>query len=106
MSNFEIKKQASAGTLESSDIHIIIDKNDNNGIEIELQSAVEKQYGKRIRQVIKNTLTEMGIMDAKIAATDKGALDCTIIARTMAAVHRSSEITTNYNWEEMDSWNV
>lgn len=106
MSNFEIKKQASAGTLESSDIHIIIDKNDNNGIEIELQSAVEKQYGRRIRQLIKDTLTEMGIVNAKIDATDKGALDCTIVARTVAAVHRSSEITTNYDWEEMDSWNV
>ena len=106
MSNFEIKKQAAAGTLESSDMQIIIDKNDNNGIEIELQSSVEKQYGRRIRQLIKDTLSEMGIDHVKCVVTDKGALDCTIVARTVAAVHRASEISSNYDWEEMDTWNV
>lgn len=106
MSNYEIKKQAAAGTLESSDMQIIIDKNDNKGIEIDLQSSVEKQYGRKIRQLIEKTLVDMGINHAKCVVVDKGALDCTIVARTVAAVHRSSEITTNYNWEEIDTWNV
>ncbi len=103
---FEIKKQAVAGTLESSDIQIIIDNNANKGIEIDLKSSVEKQYGRKIRQLIKETIVEMGIMDAKCVVVDKGALDCTIKARTIAAVHRSSEITSNYDWEEIDTWNV
>lgn len=106
MKSYEIKKQAVAGTLESSDLQILITANAGNGIEIDLQSSVEKQYGKRIRSVIHNTLENMGIKDAKLVVVDKGALDCTIIARTVAAVHRASEITSNYDWEEMDTWNV
>ncbi len=106
MKSYEIKKQAVAGTLESSDLQILITANAGNGIEIDLQSSVEKQYGRRIRSVIHNTLENMGIKDAKLVVVDKGALDCTIIARTVAAVHRASEITSNYDWEEIDTWNV
>lgn len=106
MKKYEIKKQAVAGTLESSDLQIIIDNNDNKGIEINLKSSVEKQYGKRIRQVIEQTLAKMGVTDAKLTVVDKGALDCTISARTIAAVHRASGITSNYDWEEIDLWNV
>lgn len=103
---YEIKKQAIAGTLESSDVQIIIEANDGKGIEIELTSAVEKQYGRQIRQKIMDTLKAMDITDAKLNVTDKGALDCTIVARTMAAVHRACEINGNYNWEEIEQWNV
>ncbi len=106
MKSYEIKKQAIAGTLESSDIQIVITKNDGKGIEIDLQSSVEKQYGKRIRTVIHDTLVNIGIKDAKLVAVDKGALDCTIAARVIAAVHRAAEITSNYDWEEIDTWSV
>ncbi len=106
MKSYEIKKQAVAGTLESSDIQILISKNDGNGIEIDLQSSVEKQYGKRIRTVIQETLSNLGVKDAKLDVVDKGALDCTIAARVIAAVHRAAEISSNYDWEEIDTWNV
>lgn len=106
LNTYEIKKQAVAGTLESSDLQIIIAENGNNGIEIDLKSNVEKQYGRRIRQVIEETLHKMGITDAKLIVVDKGALDCTIVARTVGAVHRACDITTNYDWEAIDSWNV
>jgi len=106
MKKYEIKKQAVAGTLESSDVQIIIAKNDNKGIDIDLKSSVEKQYGRRIRQVIEQTLNNMGVNDVKLIVVDKGALDCTIVARTVGAVHRACEITSNYEWEEMDTWNV
>lgn len=105
MASFEIKQQAIAGTLESSDVQVAISPS-NNGIEIDLQSNVVKQYGKQIRKVITNTLETMGVTDAKLTVVDKGALDCTIIARTVAAVHRANGISENYNWEEMDSWNA
>lgn len=42
---------------------------------------------------------------AKVEAVDKGALDCTIQARTIAAVHRAAGID-QYDWKEIDSWNV
>lgn len=106
MNEYKIKKQASAGTLESSDIQIIIDTNPNDKIEIELTSTVQKQYGRKIRQVILDTLAKMNITSAKLLVTDKGALDCTIIARTISAVHRASEIASNYDWEDIDTWIV
>lgn len=103
MANFEIKKQAVAGTLESSDLQILLDKGDN-GIEIELTSSVEYQYGKKIRALIADKLKALGIEDAKLKVVDKGALDCTIIARTITAVHRASGIEENYDWEAMEQW--
>ena len=106
MTDLIIKKKAIAGTTESSDVQIIIDKNPGNGIEIELNSRSEKQYGRRIQQVIKETLCSLGIKEAKLVVDDSGALDCTIKARTIAAVHRAAGVTENYNWEGMEAWNV
>ena len=106
MPKYEIKKQAIAGTLESSDLQITIDKNDNKGIVINLQSSVEYQYGKQIKSVIIETLNSLEIDNVNVEVVDKGALDCTIKARTIAVVHRASEITENIDWEELESWNV
>jgi citrate lyase subunit gamma (acyl carrier protein) len=80
-----------SGTLESSDITIYIEPNEGKGIEIELKSTVENQFGNRIRNVIKTTLEEMGITDVSVRANDKGALDCTIQARVITAVGRSKQ---------------
>lgn len=55
----EIKTTAVAGTLESSDIQIMISKG-SNGIEIDLESEVEKAYGDQIRKVITETLEKYG----------------------------------------------
>lgn len=106
MPNFQIQKPAIAGTLESSDIQIMIDKNNGAGLDINLTSSVAEQYGRQIRETIQKTLKEMGVENAKLTAVDKGALDCTIIARTIAAVHRANGITEHYDWEAIDSWNV
>ena len=80
-----------AGTLESSDISISIERNDNKGIEIQLKSTVENQFGGQIRKVILEKLQELGVTDALIRANDKGALDCTIQARVTTAVQRASD---------------
>lgn len=101
----EIKRNAVAGTTESSDIMITLDPSETNDISIALISNVEKQFGRRITEVITNTLQQAGITSAKVTAIDKGALDCTITARTITAVHRALDNST-YNWKEMDSWNV
>ncbi|MFL2101435.1 citrate lyase acyl carrier protein [Desemzia sp. FAM 23989] len=106
MDKFTIKKQAIAGTVESSDIQIIVDQNANNGIEIELSSSVAKQYGRRIREVIEETLSNLGVQNAKLVVEDKGALDCTIKARTIAVVHRAAEMTQTIDWEAIEEWNV
>lgn len=87
-----------AGTLESSDITIHIEKNEGKGIQIELKSTVENQFGKQIRKVIKETLEELGVTNAIIRANDKGALDCTIRARVLTAVNRAAH-SNSFPWE-------
>jgi citrate lyase subunit gamma (acyl carrier protein) len=85
----EILKSSVAGTMESSDIMITLEPG-SGGIEIELQSIVDKQFGRQIRSVITGTLTELMIKNAKVTAVDKGALDCTIQARVRTAAYRAS----------------
>lgn len=95
-------KNATAGTLESNDIKIMVTANDNAGIEIELESVVEKQFGKQIRKVIKEALERLDIDNVKIIAIDKGALDYTIKSRVACAVYRACEVEGDYNWEVFD----
>lgn len=85
----EINRMATAGTVESNDIMIMLSKGDGD-IEIELESVVEQQYGESIKDVIHETLVECGVENAKVIARDKGALDFTIKARVKACVARGS----------------
>ena len=87
----EIVKMATAGSVESNDILIMISKGEGN-IDIELESVVGKQFGDSIKKVIYNTLVEEGIDDAKIIAKDKGALDFTIKSRVKACIKRGVTI--------------
>lgn len=95
---------ASAGTTESSDILITIDKNPKNEIEIYLESSVEKQFGRLIRTKIEETLKGLNVTSAKVQAIDKGALDCTIEARTIAAVYRGAG-ENQVDWKGLKAWN-
>ena len=81
-------KNSVAGTLESGDILIQIAPGD--GLQVELQSSVAAQFGRQIKAVIAETLTGLGIENAYVKATDKGALDCTIRARVTAAAVRAT----------------
>jgi citrate lyase subunit gamma (acyl carrier protein) len=87
----KILKPAKAGTLESNDISIMLMPG-NNGIEIELESIVEKQFGTEIRTLIENTLKELGVENVMVKAIDKGALNYTIKARIETAVTRAGEM--------------
>lgn len=94
-----VVKTGIAGTLESSDVLVTISENSSRGIEIELKSIVEKQFGKQIRNVIYEKMKELGIKDANVSVNDKGALDCTIRARLEAASYRAAGIQ-HVRWEE------
>lgn len=94
----EIKQTALAGTLESSDIQITLSQG-NDGIQIDLDSSVEALYGPQIKKVITDTLAAYDIDNAKVKAVDKGALDCVIKARTMAAAQRALGTVDEPNWE-------
>lgn len=93
----EILNTAIAGTLESSDVQVMVEPADG-GIELELESSVINQYGKQIRAVIMETLKRLEVKNAKLRVIDKGALDCTIKARVECAVFRSNHITEQLPW--------
>lgn len=94
----EIKNTAIAGTLESSDIQIMLSQG-NNGIEIELESEVKAKFGVQINAVITETLKQYEIENAKVKAVDKGALDCVIKARTITVAQRALGIADQPAWE-------
>lgn len=95
----EIRKTAVAGTLESSDAMVTVEPNEEGkGIELELESSVIHQYGRRIREVVLETLGRLEVKDAVVHINDKGALDCTLKARVECAVFRSNGILENLPW--------
>ena len=96
----EIKKLAVAGTLESSDCMVTVEPA-KKGIELELESAVIRQYGRQIRKVAMETLKRLGVKKARVSIVDKGALDCTIKARVECAVMRAAEQEGRVNWGGM-----
>ncbi|MBQ9950240.1 MAG: citrate lyase acyl carrier protein [Clostridia bacterium] len=93
----EIVTVGKAGTVESSDIIVMIEPNEKKGIELHLESQVMQQFGAQIENVIRDTLKDLGVENAVVSATDKGALDCTVIARTKAAAYRAAKCT-DYKW--------
>jgi citrate lyase subunit gamma (acyl carrier protein) len=95
----EVKKVGIAGTVESSDINIVIEPTNNPGIEIHLQSAVIKQFGRQIKETIEQTLRSKGVQSAIVRAVDKGAVDFVIKSRTLTALYRAAEID-EYSWGE------
>ena len=82
-----ILRCASAGTLESSDVYVEIAPADN-GIEIDLNSVVQAQFGDDILAVVREVLAECNVDSAKLTIQDRGALDCVIRARVETAVVR------------------
>ena len=93
----EIKKAATAGTLESSDCQVTVEKGEGN-VDFFMESSVINQYGNQIRKVALETLKNLGVSDVKLTIVDKGALDCTIKARIEAAVYRSVLQTEHLPW--------
>lgn len=85
-----IQKNAFAGTLESSDAYIEIEPS-KNGILIQLESIVEKQFGEQIKATVLSTLNKFEVKNAKVKVLDRGALDCVIRARVETAILRSKE---------------
>ena len=82
-----ISRCASAGTMESSDVYVEIEPSEN-GLSIQLESVVKKQFGEKIQAVVKEVLEEQGVKSADVRVIDRGALECVIRARVETAVLR------------------
>lgn len=93
----EIKKAATAGTLESSDCMVTVEPGEGK-IDFSLESSVINQFGNQIRSVAMETLENLGIDNIRITIVDKGALDCTLKARIEGAVYRSVDQYENLPW--------
>ena len=89
----EIKKAATAGTLESSDCMVTVEPGEGK-IDFSLESSVSNQ----LRKVALETLKNLDIDNVRITIVDKGALDCTLKARIEGAVFRSVDQYENLPW--------
>jgi len=87
----EIRKSATAGTLESSDVLVTVAPGSGPGVEFKVESIVIKQFGKRIRSVTEEVIAATGIKNAAIHVQDRGALECTLRARLETAIARAAE---------------
>ena len=96
----QIKKPASAGTLESSDVFVTIAPSPGGGIDIDLESEVEALFGDAIEAAVRRELELAGVTDAAVRLQDHGALDCVIAARVRCAVYRAAE--ERYDWTRED----
>ena len=81
----KILRNAVAGTLESSDLFVQIEP-DEDELVLEIDSVVANQYMDAIRACVLESLEEFQVSTGKIYIKDKGALDCVIKARMETAL--------------------
>ena len=84
----QILKNAAAGTLESSDAFVMIEPNEQ-GLDIQIESVVMKQFGDDILAATKDVLREFHVDHARVSIVDRGALECVLRARVECAVLRA-----------------
>ena len=85
----DILKNASAGTMESSDEYVEVAP--GTGVQIHLESVVAQQFGEAIQSVVREVLAELNIENADVRIVDRGALECVIRARVETAILRGKE---------------
>ena len=83
-------KAAVAGSLESNDAMVTIEPGEE-GINVEIDSIVLRQFGAQIERSVREQLSQMSVQSAKVRVIDKGAVDCTLRARVETAVLRAGE---------------
>jgi len=84
-----IGKKAQAGTMQSSDLMVALEPAE--GLSVEIESTVKKQFEHLIRAVAERVLTAHGVTAGRVRITDRGALDYAIQARLETALQRAAE---------------
>lgn len=85
----KIEKPAIAGTMESSDAMVRVEPLPGQGLQLEIESIVIKQFGEAIRALMLQTLAECDVTEGYVSVVDQGALDCTLKARLQTALQRA-----------------
>lgn len=77
--------------MESSDAYVEIEP--AQGLDVQLESVVQAQFGEQIHSVVREVLQENGVANASVRVIDRGALECVIRARVETAILRGREET-------------
>lgn len=83
------KMKGTAGREKPQDCIVTVDLERKSGIEIQLNSKMEKMFGDAIQKAIREALSEMNAKAANVKVDDFGSLDFVIKARTKTAVKRA-----------------
>lgn len=87
----KIQRKGQAGTMQSSDLMVVVEPAD--GLVIEIESTVKKQFEHLIRAKLEEVLAKHGAEDARISVNDRGALDYAIEARLETALRRAGGLS-------------
>lgn len=87
----KIQRKGQAGTMQSSDLMVIVEPAD--GLVIEIESTVKKQFEHLIRAKLEQVLARHGAENARISVNDRGALDYAIEARLETALRRAGGLS-------------
>ena len=83
-------KTAMAGFDEKNDALVTVEPI-QSGIEVELTTKLERQYGAHNRELITATVRDAGFDGVKVMVKENGAWDYTIKARVVGALERGSK---------------
>lgn len=83
----KILKKGQAGTMQSSDLMVIVEPAEE--LIVEIESTVKKQFEHLIRAKIDEVLAKFDTKSGRISINDRGALDYAIEARLEAALQRA-----------------
>ena len=84
-----IRSKASAGTMQSSDLMVVVQPSET--LRIDIDSTVKKQYEHLIRAQIGAVLEQLEVSAGHIHVSDRGALDYAIAARVETAIRRAAK---------------
>ncbi|HJV92757.1 MAG TPA: citrate lyase acyl carrier protein [Azonexus sp.] len=87
----KIERKGQAGTMQSSDLMVVVEPAD--GLVIEIESTVKKQFEHLIRAKLEQVLAKHGAENARISVNDRGALDYAIEARLETALRRAGGLS-------------
>jgi len=82
-----IGKKAQAGTMQSSDLMVLVEPAD--ALVIEIESTVKQQFEHLIRARVEAVLAAEEVTAGRVRVTDRGALDYAIQARLETALQRA-----------------
>jgi citrate lyase subunit beta / citryl-CoA lyase len=84
------------GTRVKSDCFISMEMKEEGGIQLQLNSKVEKLYGGKIERVCRDVLKHLAIKNASLLIEDAGAYDFVIAARIEACIRQLVQVNTPY----------